>query len=168
MSVGIIKPNISKGLITITCGLLLSLPIVASADQILTDSISDQTPVSDSQLRLQAYINQMMSDGYSETNMPNISTNDKETSSITPNSHSKDIASTIRHNFIPPVNSARERVKLTIRLDEKGNVLSASASGSNERLNQAAIRAAWTSSPLPIDLDNPNKYSYIIVNFQTS
>lgn len=141
---------------------------VASADQILTDSISDQTPISDSQLRLQAYIDQMLSGDYSEKNIPNISSNDKETSSITPNSHSKDIASTIRHNFIPPVNSTRERVKLTIRLDEKGDVLSVSASGANAQLNQAAVEAVKKASPLPIDLKDPNKYSYIIVNFQTS
>lgn len=169
MSVGIIKPNISKGLITITCGLLLSLPIVASADAFLTDSINDQTPVSDSQLRLQAYINQMLSRNNSvSTPVANINDEDSYKPNHSISSHSQDnsIISDIRHNFEPPFNN-KGQVTLRIRLDKSGNVLSVSASGANAQLNQAAVEAVKKASPLPIDLDNPNKYSNIIVSFQT-
>ena len=169
MSVGIIKPNISKGLITIACGLLLSLPVLASADGLLTDSISDQTPTSDSQLRLQDYINQMLpnnpSNDISTTDDRSIK-NNKNASSISPHTQTNSIVSAIRNSFEPPVNNEGQ-VALRIRLDKKGNVLSVSASGANEQLNQAAVEAVKKASPLPIDLKNADDYSIIIVNFQT-
>ena len=172
MNVGMIKTNVLKGLITITYGLLLFLPVLASADQILTDSISDQTSISDSQSRLQAYINQMLPNHLSNSNVSTTydrsTKNNKNASSISPSTQTNSIISAIRNSFEPPVNN-KSQVALRIRLDKKGDVLSASASGPNEQLNQAAIRAAWAASPspLPIDLENPDKYSYIIVNFQT-
>ena len=75
------------------------------------------------------------------------------------------ISEKLQGNFKAPIRT-QGTSKLTLKLDKKGNVLFATASGSNATFNRAAEKAAFASSPLPIDFKNPEKFTNLIINFQ--
>ncbi len=157
-----------KWLTTLIFGLLLYSPMVFSADTLPTSSISYETPASNSQLRLQAHINQLFSNSYSNDDVTNVRNENNEDSSLTSsNSQSSNITSVIQNNYVPPANSEKGQSTLKIKLDKSGKVLSVSASGPNELINRAATEAVMKASPLPIDLKNASDYSDILVHFQT-
>ncbi|MDO5770321.1 MAG: hypothetical protein Q4P13_12530, partial [Psychrobacter sp.] len=74
----------------------------------------------------------------------------------------------ISSNLQAPVNSSNDMSVLTLRLDSKGNVLTASAKGSNPALNNAAENAAYKSSPLPIDLRHPDQFRNVIIKIRAN
>ena len=83
-------------------------------------------------------------------------------------SHKKSIMAAIRDHYTPPITFAREPVKAIIRLDDKGNVITVSATGPSEQTNQAVMSAIREASPLPIDLENPHDYVQIVIQFTMS
>lgn len=78
--------------------------------------------------------------------------------------YKKGIADKIQRNLRAPIETQGMSARIALRLDSRGNVLSARASGSNEAVNKAAEDAALAASPLPIDLNNPAKYSELTIN----
>ena len=80
-------------------------------------------------------------------------------------SNKNSIMAAIRHHYISPITFAREPVKAIIRLDKTGRVIAVSAIGSSEQVNQAVMSSIREASPLPIDLDNPDDYSQIVIQF---
>lgn len=68
------------------------------------------------------------------------------------------ILNKIRRNITLPSATKESTVILYLRLDQKGNVLSVKAQGSNSVLNQAVEKAARAASPLPIDLNKPENF----------
>lgn len=74
------------------------------------------------------------------------------------------IADKIQRNLKAPIETQGITARVTLRLDARGNVLSATASGSNAEVNKAAEKAAFASSPLPIDLDNPSSLENLAIN----
>lgn len=95
-------------------------------------------------------------------------TNKKERLSKPSNtdSHTNNITTAIRHHYTPPITFGRGPVNATIRLDDTGNVIAVSATGSSEPINQAVMSAIHKASPLPIDLENPNDYAHIVIRFR--
>ncbi len=55
----------------------------------------------------------------------------------------------IMSNFNPPANSGYDETIAKITVDDQGNVLSVTAMGDNLALNESAVRAVRSSSPLP-------------------
>lgn len=172
MSYRNIKINISTSLAILVGGSLLSWSPLAVADELLANEASHNTPIVEKRLSLQAHIEQMLAGSNSANNVSDANSNeddnDNEKIHSTSNLEKNDIASAIKHNYIPPANSDKGQVVLNIKLDKRGKVLSVSASGPNELVNQAAIKAVMKASPLPIDLKNPNDYAKISVYFQIS
>ena len=80
-------------------------------------------------------------------------------------SHKKSIMTAIRDHYTPPITFAREPVKAIIRLDDKGNVITVSATGPSEQINQALMSAIREANPLPIDLEKPHDYAQIVIQF---
>lgn len=172
MSYRNIKINISTSLAILLSGSLLSWSSLAVADELLANEASHNTPIVEEKLSLQAHIEQMLAGSHSVNNVSDTNSNEDDNNDekihSTSNLEKNDIASAIKYNYLPPANSDKGQVVLSIELDKNGKVLSVSASGPNELVNQAAIKAVKKASPLPIDLKNPNDYSKISVYFQTS
>lgn len=157
-----------KWLTTLLFGLLFYSSIVFAADTLSSRAINYATPASDSQLRLQAHINQLLSSSEANDSTSNISSEKNKNESLNPsNSQSSSITSAIQNSYVPPENNSKGQATLKIKLDKSGKVLSVSASGPNELINQAATAAVMKANPLPIDLKNANNYSEIMVHFQT-
>lgn len=74
------------------------------------------------------------------------------------------IADKIERNLRAPIETQGLTARVRLKLDSKGNVLSADATGSNPKVNQAAEDAAFAASPLPIDLDNAANFADLIIN----
>ena len=74
------------------------------------------------------------------------------------------IADKIEQNLNAPTETQGLTAKVRLKLDSRGNVISADASGSNSKVNKAAEVAAFASSPLPIDLENSSSFSDLIIN----
>ncbi len=74
------------------------------------------------------------------------------------------ILSKIQSKLITPVETQGLTTSLSLKLDARGNVKSAKASGSNAVVNQAVEQAARAASPLPIDLDNPASFANLTIN----
>ena len=74
------------------------------------------------------------------------------------------IADKIQRNLKAPIETQGTSARVTLKLDARGNVISATASGSNATVNEAAEKAAYASSPLTIDLDNPSSLENIVIN----
>ncbi|WP_201539335.1 TonB C-terminal domain-containing protein [Psychrobacter sp. 1044] len=78
------------------------------------------------------------------------------------------IADKIERNLNAPNETQGKTAKISLKLDTRGNVLSAKASGSNgdlnREVNEAAEKAAYDSSPLPIDLNNPASFANLVIN----
>lgn len=83
-------------------------------------------------------------------------------------SYKNGIISKIESHFNAPYGSEGDYANLSLRLDANGNVLSASASGSNPVVNAAAESAAFAASPLPIDTSNPKAFASIRVKIKGS
>lgn len=73
------------------------------------------------------------------------------------------ISDKLIHNIDVPATSQGSTTRLYLKLDKKGNVLSSKAHGSNTNANQAAEKAAYAASPLPIDLDNPKDFTDLVI-----
>lgn len=76
------------------------------------------------------------------------------------------IVSKIQQNFHPPVESQNKTSVLTLRIGSDGSVTSATATGADSRVNDAAEKAAYAASPLPIDTSNPQAFSNIRVTIR--
>ncbi|MGM8886413.1 cell envelope integrity protein TolA [Psychrobacter sp. 1U2] len=76
----------------------------------------------------------------------------------------KSIAAKIQRNLKAPLETQGITAKVALRLDNQGNVLSAVATGSNSAVNNAAEKAAFAASPLPIDLANPASFAALNIN----
>lgn len=76
----------------------------------------------------------------------------------------KGIADKIERNLKAPTETQGLTAQVRLKLDARGNVKSAKASGSNAKVNEAAENAAYSASPLPIDFDNAANFSDLIVN----
>ncbi|WP_201584765.1 TonB C-terminal domain-containing protein [Psychrobacter jeotgali] len=74
------------------------------------------------------------------------------------------IAEEIQQHLNAPQNTQGTTARVLLKLDARGAVLSAKASGANPEVNAAAERAAFAASPLPIDLNNPNAFRELVVN----
>lgn len=70
----------------------------------------------------------------------------------------------IKKNIRAPLGSQGSVTNLHLKLDDMGNILAVHAQGSNPTVNRAVEKAAYAASPLPIDLQNPEHFSNIIVN----
>ncbi len=78
--------------------------------------------------------------------------------------YKKGIADKIQRNLRAPIETQGMTARVALKLDSRGNVLSARASGGNDAVNRAAEDAALAASPLPIDLNNPAKFSDLTIN----
>ncbi|MEN6670583.1 cell envelope integrity protein TolA [Psychrobacter sp. B38] len=74
------------------------------------------------------------------------------------------IADKIERNLKAPTDTQGLTARVRLKLDSRGNVLSADANGSNPKVNQAAEDAAFAASPLPIDFDNAANFADLIIN----
>jgi len=74
------------------------------------------------------------------------------------------IAAKIQRNLKAPLETQGITAKVALRLDNQGNVLSAKATGANSAVNDAAEKAAFVASPLPIDLTNPASFAALTIN----
>lgn len=74
------------------------------------------------------------------------------------------IAAKIQRNLKAPLETQGITAKVALRLDNQGNVLSAKATGANSAVNDAAEKAAFAASPLPIDLTNPASFAALTIN----
>ncbi|WP_227697425.1 TonB C-terminal domain-containing protein [Psychrobacter celer] len=74
------------------------------------------------------------------------------------------IAAEIQRNLKAPLETQGITAKVALRLDNQGNVLSAKATGANSAVNDAAEKAAFAASPLPIDLTNPASFAALTIN----
>lgn len=74
------------------------------------------------------------------------------------------IAAKIQRNLKAPLETQGITAKVALRLDNQGNVLSAKATGANSAVNDAAEKAAFAASPLPIDLTNPSSFAALTIN----
>ena len=74
------------------------------------------------------------------------------------------IADKIERNLSAPTETQGLTARVRLKLDSRGNVLSANASGSNPKVNKAAEDAAFAASPLPIDFDNAANFADLIIN----
>lgn len=74
------------------------------------------------------------------------------------------IAAKIQRNLKAPLETQGITAKVALRVDNQGNVLSAVATGSNSAVNNAAEKAAFAASPLPIDLTNPASFAALNIN----
>lgn len=78
--------------------------------------------------------------------------------------YKKGIADKIQRNLRAPIETQGMTARVALKLDSRGNVLSARASGGNDAVNRAAEDAALAASPLPIDLNNPERFSDLTIN----
>lgn len=74
------------------------------------------------------------------------------------------ILSKIQSKLDTPIETQGLTTLLSLKLDTRGNVKSAKASGPNAVVNQAVEQAARAASPLPIDLDNPESFANLTIN----
>lgn len=74
------------------------------------------------------------------------------------------IISKIQSKTDTPFETQGLSTSLSLKLDSKGNVKFAKASGPNAIVNQAVEKAAHAASPLPIDLDNPASFANLTIN----
>lgn len=74
------------------------------------------------------------------------------------------IISKIQSKLVTPVETQGLSTSLSLKLDSRGNVKFARASGPNAVVNQAVEKAAHAASPLPIDLDNPANFANLTIN----
>lgn len=80
-----------------------------------------------------------------------------------------EIVNLIRRNYTPPVGAkgSTQHTTLSITVSANGDVMSVSASGSNEAVNEAAKQAVRNAGRLPIDADDP-KYPTFTIQFNGS
>ncbi|MDN5566405.1 MAG: TonB C-terminal domain-containing protein [Psychrobacter sp.] len=80
-----------------------------------------------------------------------------------------EIVNLIRRNYSPPVGAkgSTQRTTLSITVSANGDVISVSASGANEAVNEAAKQAVRSVGRLPIDVDDP-KYPTFTIQFNGS
>lgn len=69
----------------------------------------------------------------------------------------------IKRNITLPTATPESTTTLYFKLDEKGNVLSVKAQGTNPAVNQVVKRAALSASPLPIGLNKPESFKDLII-----
>ncbi|MGM8870550.1 cell envelope integrity protein TolA [Psychrobacter sp. 2Y5] len=92
------------------------------------------------------------------------SANNNSSASRSTGDFKKSIAAKIQRNLKAPLETQGITAKVALRLDNQGNVLSAEATGSNSAVNNAAEKAAFAASPLPIDLANPASFAALNIN----
>lgn len=80
-----------------------------------------------------------------------------------------EIINLIRRNYNPPTGAkgSTQRTTLSITVNANGDVVSVSASGSNEAVNEAAKQAVRSARNLPIDTSDP-KYPTFTIQFNGS
>ena len=80
-----------------------------------------------------------------------------------------EIVSLIKRNYNPPTGAkgSTQRTTLSITVNANGDVVSVSASGSNDAVNEAAKQAVRSARNLPIDTDDP-KYPTFTIQFNGS
>lgn len=105
-----------------------------------------------------------LADGDSTASSRSTSSSSGGGSSRSTGDFKKRIASKIQNNLNAPTETQGIIAKVFLVVDARGNVLSAKANGSNSKVNKAAEDAAFASSPLPIDLENPEAYRELSVN----
>ncbi len=74
----------------------------------------------------------------------------------------------IKRNITLPTATPESTTTLYFKLDEKGNVLSVKAQGSNIIVNRAVKRAALSASPLPIDLNKPDSFRDLVIKINVT
>ena len=80
-----------------------------------------------------------------------------------------EIVNLIRRHYNPPIGAkgSTQRTTLSITVSANGDIVSVSASGSNEAVNEAAKQAVRNAGRLPIDADDP-KYPTFTIQFNGS
>lgn len=114
-------------------------------------------------------INMDLSDGApiasgSATGKPSSGASSTKSSSRSVGEYTAAIGKKIQRSLQAPMGTQGIKATLRLRLDASGNVLSATASGSNSEVNKAAEQAALSASPLPIDINNPEAYTNLRIN----
>ncbi len=95
---------------------------------------------------------------------PTASSNNSSRSSRSVGEFRNAIAEKILRYLQAPDNTQGTTARVLLNLDTRGNVISATATGSNPKVNSAAEAAAFAASPLPIDSSNPSAFKEIAIN----
>ncbi len=103
-----------------------------------------------------------LSEGQSTADSKPAST--RSSASASADNFKNSIAAKIQRNLKAPLETQGITAKVALRLDNQGNVLSAKATGANSAVNDAAEKAAFAASPLPIDLTNPASFAALTIN----
>ncbi len=110
-----------------------------------------------------------LADGQSTVTGGSSSATNNKSSGSSRGASNSEIVNLIRRNYSPPVGAkgSTQRTTLSITVSANGDVMSVSASGANEAVNEAAKQAVRSAGRLPIDVDDP-KYPTFTIQFNGS
>lgn len=110
-----------------------------------------------------------LADGQSTVTGGSSSATNNKSSGSSRGASNSEILNLIRRNYNPPVGAkgSTQRTTLSITVSANGDVMSVSASGANEAVNEAAKQAVRSAGRLPIDVDDP-KYPTFTIQFNGS
>ena len=110
-----------------------------------------------------------LSDGQSTASGGSSSGTSNKSSGGSRGASNSEIINLIRRNYNPPTGAkgSTQRTTLSITVNANGSVVSVSASGSNDAVNEAAKQAVRSAGNLPIDTDDP-KYPTFTIQFNGS
>lgn len=110
-----------------------------------------------------------LSDGQSTASAGSSSGTSNKSSGGSRGASNGEIVNLIKRNYSPPTGAkgSTQRTTLSITVNANGDVVSVSASGANEAVNEAAKQAVRGARNLPIDTDDP-KYPTFTIQFNGS
>ena len=110
-----------------------------------------------------------LSDGQSTASGGSSSGTSSKSSGGSRGASNSEIINLIKRSYNPPTGAkgSTQRTTLSITVNASGNVVSVSASGSNDAVNEAAKQAVRSAGSLPIDSDDP-KYPTFTIQFNGS
>ena len=110
-----------------------------------------------------------LADGQSTASSGSSSGTSNKSSGGSRGASNSEIVGLIKRNYNPPTGAkgSTQRTTLSITVNANGDVVSVSASGSNEAVNDAAKQAVRSARNLPIDTDDP-KYPTFTIQFNGS
>ncbi len=145
-----------------TSTLLILLSLFLSSSYSFADTSSENNNVKNEFMDQKALFAAITSKKNSLSNNSNTPTESFEKNITTA------ILDKIKRNITLPVATQESTVDLYLSLDKKGNVLSVKTQGSNAVVNQAVEKAALSASPLPIDLNKPERLRDLIIKINVT
>ena len=145
-----------------TSTLLILLSLFLSSSYSFADTSSENNNVKNEFMDQKALFAAIASKKNSLSNNSNTHTESFEKNITTA------ILEKIKRNITLPVATQESTVDLYLSLDKKGNVLSVETQGSNTVVNQAVKKAALSASPLPVDLNKPERFRDLIIKINVT